>query len=175
MVFPRIPSVESEGVTGVNTQERAMSSNPAAMGFVVGSFNDLPIKEDAAAVSFQGCNDPYFNLRFYAALTMERVVVSSSSLNGLEKMSFNSLPNLVSIDIGDECCKRAWRFHIASCNRLTSVKIGCHCFDVEEYNSKGSKELQINSCKALRSLTIGDNSFTGYRTIIFSGSLSASW
>lgn len=170
VVFPRIPVVESSVSTAVNTQERAMN-NPAVKGFTAGCFDDLKIMKDSTAVSFRGCNDSRYNLSFSTYAALEHVTVVPSSLNGLEKASFDSMANLISICIGDECCNALSSLHIVKCGRLTSVKVGSRCFGKA---SKHARELRIESCDALESVTVGDNSFSKWERIAFSGSFSVS-
>lgn len=168
IVLPPIPVIESSGSTAVNTQERAMN-NPAVQWFTAGSFDDLNIMKNSTALLFRGCNGNHYNLSFSDFGTLERVTVAPSSLNGLDRVSFDSKPNLVSIDVGDNSCSVLSILHIVKCGRLTSVKIGSHCFGKP---GKYARELRIKSCDALEFVTIGDNSFSQWERITLSGSHS---
>ena len=181
IVLPPIPVIESRDPAGVDAQERAMNNpagvdtqeramnNPAVKWFTAGCFDDLNITKDFTALSFRGCNGSYYNKSFSTFTALERVTVASSSLNGLERASFDSMANLVSIDVGDNSCSALSSLQIKECGRLTSVKIGSHCFGKP---GKYARELRIESCDALESVTIGDSSFSQWERITFSGSFS---
>ena len=168
IVLPPIPVIESSGSTAVNTQERAMN-NPAVKWFTAGCFDDLNIMKDSTALLFRGCNGSYYNKSFSTFTALEHVTVASSSLNGLERASFDSMANLVSIDVGDNSCSALSSLQIKECGRLTSVKVGSHCFGKP---GRVIRELRIESCDALESVTIGDSSFSQWERITFSGSFS---
>ena len=169
IVLPPIPVIESSGSTAVSTQERAMN-NPAVKWFTAGCFDDLNIMKDFTALLFRGCNGSYYNKSFSTFTALERVTVASSSLNGLERASFDSMANLVSIDVGDNSCSALSSLQIKECGRLTSVKVGSHCFDGKP--GRVIRELRIESCDALEFVTIGDSSFSQWEKITLSGSLS---
>ena len=147
-------------------------NNPAVKWFTAGCFDDLNIMKDSTALLFRGCNGSYYNKSFSTFTALERVTVASSSLNGLERASFDSMANLVSIDVGDNSCSALSSLHIVKCGRLTSVKVGSHCFDGKP--GRVIRELRIESCDALESVTIGDSSFSQWERITFSGSFSVS-
>ena len=74
------------------------------------------------------------------------------------------LLNLESIEIGNECFESMQTFKIDGLNRLKTIKIGNNSFTQEKngYGNDKSKSFHILNCESLKSIQIGEYSFSDY-------------
>ena len=72
--------------------------------------------------------------------------------------------NLESIEIGNECFGSVQTFKIDGLNRLKTIKIGNSSFTQEKYRwgDDESKSFHILNCESLKSIEIGECSFSDY-------------
>ena len=77
---------------------------------------------------------------------------------------FSRFTQVESIKIGDDCFASVQTFKIEGLNRLKSIKIGNNSF-TEKKNSDGSnksKSFHILNCESLKSIQIGEYSFSDF-------------
>ena len=106
--------------------------------------------------------------------TNKDINIDSKSIhisNGLYKntnsFSLIKLNTIESIEIGNDCFSNANLFKIDGLNHLKSLKIGKNSFTTQKANWKivntdCSRSFQVLNCVELKSIEIGEYSFSGY-------------
>ena len=85
--------------------------------------------------------------------------------NLLQTIDFpNTLHNLKSITIGNECFKNVREFVVDGLESLESVKIGEYCFRISDWGERDDGICRITNCPNLRQLEIGDDSFVDFQS-----------
>ena len=74
------------------------------------------------------------------------------------------LSNLESIEIGNDCFESVQTFEIDGLNRLKTIKIGKNSFTQKKnsYGNDVSKSFHILNCESLKSIQIGEYSFSDF-------------
>ena len=78
-------------------------------------------------------------------------------------LSNNSLPQLKSITIGDNCFQHVREFVVDGLASLESMKIGEYCFQMGD-GKRDDGICRITNCPNLRQLEIGDDSFGDFQS-----------
>ena len=79
----------------------------------------------------------------------------------LDDWDVSWLLNLESIEIGNDCFGSVQTFRIDGLNRLKTIKIGNDSF-TKRYGNDKSKSFHILNCESLKSIQIGENSFSDF-------------
>ena len=79
----------------------------------------------------------------------------------LDDWDVSWLLNLESIEIGNDCFGSVQAFRIDGLNRLKTIKIGNDSF-TKRYGNDKSKSFHILNCESLKSIQIGENSFSDF-------------
>ena len=103
-------------------------------------------------------------------LMQSDLVVPNGSYAYMNKLSFNGLSELRSIEIGDDCFAKVDAFRIDGLNRLTRLTIGRNSFTQlktmsgvwSESKGNTSQSFSITHCEALSHIIIGENSFSTF-------------
>ena len=97
-------------------------------------------------------------------LEVTELVICSNSCNDLNELNLNKFEWLESIEIGDDCFGSVQTFRIEGLNRLKTIKIGYNSFTQTKYGSGNdeSKSFHILNCESLKSIQIGDFSFSDF-------------
>ena len=92
------------------------------------------------------------------------VSVVPNSCNELQELNLLSFPMVESIEIGDDCFESVKTFKIDGLNQLKSLKIGKNSFTQKKnwYGNDKSKSFHILNCKSLKSIEIGEWSFSDF-------------
>ena len=109
------------------------------------------------------------------SLQVTDLTISSNCCNDLNALDLNRFQWLRSIEIGNECFGSVKTFQIDGLNRLKTIKIGKNSFtqvkkaewDKLSYfeavkRCKQSKSFHILNCESLKSIQIGEYSFSDY-------------
>ena len=77
---------------------------------------------------------------------------------------FSRFSIVESIEIGDNCFKSVQSFQIDGLNRLKTIKIGKKSFTQKKNSNRNdkSKSFHILNCESLKSIQIGEHSFSDY-------------
>ena len=77
---------------------------------------------------------------------------------------FSRFTQVESIEIGNDCFASVQTFKIDGLNRLKTIKIGKNSFTLHNssWGNDRSKSFHILNCKSLKSIQIGDYSFSVY-------------
>ena len=77
---------------------------------------------------------------------------------------FSRFIRIESIEIGDDCFASVQTFKIDELNRLKTIKIGKNSFTQKKYNwgDDKSKSFHILNCESLKSIQIGQYSFSDF-------------
>ena len=98
------------------------------------------------------------------AQTITILVVSHNSYNGEYNtdFDFSRFPLIESIEIGNDCCRSVRTFIIHGLYRLKTIKIGNNSFTKEKYwyGNDINKSFHILNCESLKSIQIGEWSFS---------------
>ena len=97
-------------------------------------------------------------------LKATELVICSDCCNDVNALNLNKFEWLESIEIGDECFESVKTFKIDGLNRLKTIKIGNNSF-TQKKNSSGndkSKSFHILNCESLKSIQIGEYSFSDF-------------
>ena len=98
------------------------------------------------------------------SLQVTDLTISSNCCNDLNELDLNRFEWLRSIEIGDECFGSVQTFKIDGLNRLKTIKISKNSF-TQKKNDKGndeSKSFHILNCISLKSIQIGEYSFSDF-------------
>ena len=98
------------------------------------------------------------------SLQVTDLTISSNCCNDLNALDLNRFKWLRSIEIGNECFGSVKTFEIDGLNRLKTIKIGNNSF-TQKKNSDGndvSKSFHILNCESLKSIQIGEYSFSDF-------------
>ena len=76
-------------------------------------------------------------------------------------MSLSNLISLESIEIGNDCFRSVQTFQMEGLNRLKTIKIGNNSFTQRNGDDK-SKSFHILNCESLKSIQIGEFSFSDF-------------
>ena len=94
------------------------------------------------------------------------IVLPNWTCNDLEYTVFDisQFSKVKSIEIGDECFESVQTFKIDGLNRLKTIKIGKNSFTRERnsYGDDQSKSFHILNCDSLKSIQIGEYSFSDF-------------
>ena len=111
------------------------------------------------------------------SLQVTELMISSNCCNDLNALDLNRFKWLRSIEISNECFGSVQTFKIDGLNRLKTIKIGNNSFthvkqewfrsyhNDDEWNSKvnnQSKSFHILNCESLKSIQIGEYSFSDF-------------
>ena len=97
-------------------------------------------------------------------LKVTELVICSNSCNDLDDLNLNKFKWLESIEIGDKYFGSVKTFKIDGLNRLKTIKIGNNSF-TQKKNDEGndeSKSFHILNCESLKSIQIGEYSFSDF-------------
>lgn len=94
----------------------------------------------------------------------ESYIVRSRYGDILLRFTITNYPNLKLINIGDECFTEAKEFIIYDLQNLQSLKIGSNSFTMFKngFGNDVSKSFHIINCESLKSIEIGEYSFSDY-------------
>ena len=97
-------------------------------------------------------------------LNVKELVICSNSCNDLNELDLNNFKWLESIEIGNDCFGSVQTFKIDGLNRLYTIKIGFNSFNQAKNSIKkgNSKSFHILNCESLRSIQIGQYSFSDF-------------
>ena len=100
------------------------------------------------------------NVRF----EMTNLKISSNSCNDVKELDLERFEWLQSIEIGDDCFGSVQTFKIDGLDRLKSLKIGKNSFTQKKnsYGNDESKSFHILNCESLKSIQIGEWSFSDF-------------
>ena len=92
------------------------------------------------------------------------LTICSNCCNDLTALDLNRFEWLRSIEIGDECFGSVQIFKIDGLNQLESLKIGRNSFTQEKNSCRNdkSKSFHILNCESLKSIEIGEWSFSDF-------------
>ena len=98
------------------------------------------------------------------SLQVSDLTISSNCCNDLNALDLNRFEWLRSIEIGDECFESVKTFKIDGLNRLKTIKIGNNSFTHKKnsYGYDASKSFHILNCESLKSIQIGEYSFSDF-------------
>ena len=109
------------------------------------------------------------------SLQVTDLTISSNCCNDLNQLDLNNYNRIRSIEIGDDCFESVLEVKIEGLNRLRSLKIGKNSFtqvkesDWENDNKAAEsrviiefKSFTIMNCKSLKTIEIGEGSFSDY-------------
>ena len=98
------------------------------------------------------------------SLEVSDLTISSHCCNDVNELDLNILEWLRSIEIGDDCFGSVQTFKIDGLNRLKFIKIGKNSFTQEKdwWGDDRSKSFHILNCESLKSIQIGEYSFSDY-------------
>ena len=97
-------------------------------------------------------------------LKATELVICSDCCNDMNALNLNKFEWLESIEIGNECFESVKTFKIDGLNRLKTIIIGNNSF-TQKKNDKGndkSKSFHILNCESLKSIQIGEYSFSDF-------------
>ena len=97
-------------------------------------------------------------------LKVTELVICSNSCNDMKSLNLNQFKWLESIKIGNDCFKSVQTFRIDGLNRLKTINIGKNSF-TQKKNDAGndkSKSFHILNCESLKSIEIGERSFSDF-------------
>ena len=97
-------------------------------------------------------------------LQVTDLTISSNCCNDLKELDLNRFRWMRSIEIGNDCFGSVKTFQIDGLNRLKTIKIGKNSF-THSKNSNGndsSKSFHILNCESLKSIDIGEYSFSDF-------------
>ena len=97
-------------------------------------------------------------------LNVKELVICSNSCNDLNELDLNNFKWLESIEIGQYCFGSVQTFKIDGLNRLKTIKIGFNSFNQAKNSIKKdkSKSFHILNCESLKSIQIGEYSFSDF-------------
>ena len=92
------------------------------------------------------------------------LTILPNSYNSLNEIDMNRFEWLQSIDIGNECFASVKSFKIDGLSRLKTIKIGINSFTQRKnwYGKDRTKSFHILNCESLKSIQIGEYSFSDY-------------
>ena len=98
------------------------------------------------------------------SLEVTDLTISSNCCNDLNSLDLNRYKWLRSIEIGDDCFVSVKTFQIDGLNRLKTIKIGYNSFTQKKngYGIDKSKSFHILNCESLKSIQIGEFSFSDF-------------
>ena len=84
--------------------------------------------------------------------------------NELIELNLNKFKSLQSIEIGDKCFTLVKTIKIDGLNRLNTIKIGNNSFTQKknDWGDNKSKSFHILNCESLKSIQIGEYSFSDF-------------
>ena len=97
-------------------------------------------------------------------LQVTDLTISSNCCNDLKELDLSRFRWMRSIEIGNDCFGSVKTFKIDGLNRLKTIKIGINSFS-QSKNSNGndsSKSFHILNCESLKSIDIGEYSFSDF-------------
>ena len=98
--------------------------------------------------------------------TVTSIVIPSWTCNDDDYtiFDFSRFPQVKSIEIGDNCFAFVKTFEMNGLNQLKSLKIGKNSFSQKKnsYGDDESKSFHILNCKSLKSIEIGEWSFSDF-------------
>ena len=92
------------------------------------------------------------------------LTILPNSYNSLNEIDMNRFEWLQSIEIGNECFASVKSFKIDGLSRLKTIKIGINSFTQRKnwYGKDRTKSFHILNCESLKSIQIGEYSFSDY-------------
>ena len=92
------------------------------------------------------------------------LTILPNSYNSLNEIDMNIFEWLHSIEIGNECFGSVETFQIEGLGQLKTIKIGSNSFTQEKnwYGNDRTKSFHILNCESLKSIQIGEYSFSDY-------------
>ena len=98
--------------------------------------------------------------------TVTRIQLPNRTCNHMDYtvFDFSRFIRVKSIDIGDECFGSVKTFIIDGLNRLKTIKIGNNSFTQRRnwYGNDKSKSFHVLNCESLKSIQIGEYSFSDF-------------
>ena len=98
--------------------------------------------------------------------TITSIVIPNWTCNDIDYtiFDFSRFTEIESIEIGDDCFGSVQTFKIEGLNRLKTIKIGNKSFTQKKnwYGSDKSKSFHILNCESLKSIQIGEYSFSDF-------------
>ena len=97
-----------------------------------------------------------------------RIIVLKSSCNyGFDALDLSRFDGLKEVKVGDECFKNVTTVNITGLSQLESVVIGESSFTQDKYcdDYDSNRHFYLKNCPKLKSLKIGEDSFSGYSVI----------
>ena len=97
-------------------------------------------------------------------LKVKDLVICSNSCNDVNALDLSKFQCLRSIEIGNDCFGSVQTFKIDGLNQLKSIKIGNNSFTQKKnsYGNDKSKSFHILNCESLKSIEIGEYSFSDF-------------
>ena len=97
-------------------------------------------------------------------LKVTELVFCSNCCNDLNALDLNKFKWLESIEIGDECFGLVKTFQVDGLNRLKTIIIGSNSFTQakKSWKDNKSKSFHILNCESLKSIHIGESSFSDF-------------
>ena len=97
-------------------------------------------------------------------LEVTELVICSNSCNDLNELNLNKFEWLESIEIGDDCFGSVKTLKMDGLNRLKTIKIGKNSFTQAKNDARDdkSKSFHILNCESLKSIQIGECSFSDF-------------
>ena len=98
------------------------------------------------------------------SLQVSDLTISSNCCNDLNALDLNRFKWLRSIEIGNDCFGSVKTFKIDGLNRLKTIKIGNNSFTQSKnsFRDDASKSFHILNCESLKSIQIGQFSFSDF-------------
>ena len=95
---------------------------------------------------------------------MTKIIVDDGvSESCLTELDLNRVSQLKRLEIGDHCFSYVNELRLVGMNELESVVIGSSCFTKEKgYRSDPNRHFYLKNCPKLKSLKMGDYSFSDY-------------
>ena len=97
-------------------------------------------------------------------LEVTELVICSNSCNDLNALNLSKCKWLESIDIGNDCFRSVKTLKMDGLNQLKTIKIGKNSFTQAKssFDNNESKSFHILNCESLKSIEIGQYSFSDF-------------
>ena len=112
--------------------------------------------------------EPVYHIDFIQSLdsSITSIIIPNWTCNDIDYtiFDFSRFSNVESIEIGNDCFGSVQTFQIDGLNRLKTIKIGINSFTQHKSSwvNDESKSFHIVNCESLKSIQIGEYSFSDF-------------